>query len=31
MNIRKIIITENQFLNNFNNASLITENRASKN
>lgn len=31
MNIRKIIITENQFLNNFNNGSLITENRASKN
>lgn len=31
MNIRKIIITENQFLNNFNNGCLITENRASKN
>lgn len=31
MNIRKIIITEKQFLNNFNNGCLITENRASKN
>lgn len=31
MNICKIIITENQFLNNFNNGCLITENRASKN
>jgi hypothetical protein len=31
MNIHKIIITEGQFLNNFHNGCLITENRASKN
>lgn len=31
MNIHKIIITEGQFLNNFHNGRLITENRASKN
>ncbi len=31
MNIRKVIITEGQFLNNFHNGCLITENRASKN
>ena len=29
--MRRIIITEKQFFNNFNNGCLITENRASKN